>query len=103
MRHHVQPNIGNWYKNIEDNSLFEVVASDFKDDYVEVQYFNGEIDEFDYDTWYNLELKNMPEPEDWSGPFELTKEDIDYLESSHPDDWSDPISDLDLDKMSNTS
>ncbi len=100
MRHHVHPTIGDWYKNRDDNALFEVVASDLKEDYVEIQYFGGEIDEFDYDTWYNLDLKSMPEPEDSSGPFELSREDIGYFDASlHPEDWSGPLSDLEPDKL----
>ena len=55
MRHHEYPNIGYWYKNQEYNSIFEVVAYDEPDDFVEIQYFAGEIEEFDLETWYELD------------------------------------------------
>lgn len=95
MRHHERPDVGNWYKDQEYNSVFEVVASDEKEDYVEIQYFAGEITELDLETWYELDLKRIPAPEDWSGPFELSREDLGYAdETIHPEDWSGPLAEL---------
>ncbi len=95
MRHHERPDIGDWYKNQEYNNIFEVVASDEREDYVEVQYFAGEIEEFDIETWYELDLKRIPPPEDWSGPYEVAREDLGYTdETIHPEDWSGPLAEI---------
>lgn len=95
MRHHEQPDIGNWYKDQESNHMFEVVASDEHDDYVEIQYFAGEIEGMDLETWYELDLKRIPPPEDASGPFELSREDLSYSDDTlHPQDWAGPLSDI---------
>ncbi len=40
------PVIGNWYRR-SNGSLFEVVAVDEQDGTVELQYFDGTIDELD--------------------------------------------------------
>ena len=99
MRHHEHPDIGNWYKDQEYNSTFEVVAADDFDDYVEIQHFSGEIEEIDLDTWYELDLRRIPEPEDMSGPFELSRDDLGYTDDTiHPEDWSGPLSDLEPDE-----
>lgn len=95
MRHHEHPDIGDWYKDQEYNQVFEVVASDDFDDYVEIQYFAGEIEELDFETWYELDLKRIPAPEDCSGPFEVSREDLGYVDDTiHPEDWSGPLADI---------
>lgn len=99
MRHHEFPDIGGWYANQEFNDIFEVVASDEKDAYVEIQYFNGEIEEFDLETWYELDLRRIPEPEDCSGPFEVDGEALGYSDDTiHPEDWSDPLANIEPDQ-----
>ena len=57
MRHHEAPIVGNWYKNQEYNSIFEVVANDELEENVQIQYFSGEIEEVDLDMWYQLNLE----------------------------------------------
>jgi hypothetical protein len=95
MRHHEHPDVGNWYKDQEANNVFEVVASDDLDQYVEIQYFAGEIEEVDLETWYELDLRKIPAPEDYSGPFELSREDLSYSDDTiHPEDWSGPLSEI---------
>ena len=95
MRHHEHPDIGHWYKDQEANHLFEVVASDMCDQSVEIQYFAGEIEEVDLETWYELDLKRIPAPEDWSGPYEVSREDLGYSdEPIHPEDWSGPLAEI---------
>lgn len=98
MAFNVVPTIGQWYKNRQSTDLFEIVAYDEADGFVEIQYFAGEIEEFDLETWSELDLIEIPEPEDWSGPFELTKEDIDYSDNPlHPENWSGPLAGIEPD------
>ncbi len=44
------PEIGSWYRGI-DNCLFEVVALDDSEDTIEVQYADGDVTEYDRDSW----------------------------------------------------
>jgi hypothetical protein len=77
------PVIGQWYKDVENNLTFKVVATDESDDSIEVQYFNGDIGEYDLDSWYNSTFDYIEEPEDWSAPFDdLEADDLGY---SDPD------------------
>jgi hypothetical protein len=100
MHHHEDPNVGYWYKDQEFNSTFEVVAYDEPGGYVEIQYFSGEIEEIDLETWYELDLQPVAESGDCSGPFELTEEELGYSdETFHPEDWGGPLSDLEPDKI----
>ena len=87
----IEPVIGNWYK-ADDDSTFEVIAVD--DDSIEVQYFDGGIEEFDKGTWHDMAVEEIEPPEDWSGPFDdLEKDDLGYTDMdndqeglSHPDE-----------------
>ncbi|MBT4145854.1 MAG: hypothetical protein HOE45_03075, partial [Gammaproteobacteria bacterium] len=47
------PVIDQWYKDVENKLLFKVVAIEESDDTIDVQYNNGDIGEFDKESWYN--------------------------------------------------
>jgi hypothetical protein len=77
----VDPIIGNWYRNQETGNDFEVVALDEDAQTIEIQYFDGELEELDLDAWYELAIESIEAPEDWSGPFdELESDDLGYEE-----------------------
>ncbi len=58
-----EPVTGQWYQDSE-RRIFQVLDADM--DSIEVQYSDGEIEEFDLDTWYFLELHPAEQPLDWS-------------------------------------
>lgn len=91
------PRVGNWYRNLEDDRMFEVVAMDEDDGTIEIQYFESEIEELDMDTWDELELEITAAPEDWSGPYDdLVSDDMgDTEEPQHPENWSGPMNEFD--------
>ena len=37
---------------------------------VEIQYFDGAIDEFDLQDWSEMQAEEIAEPEDWTGPMD---------------------------------
>jgi len=93
----VDPIIGNWYRNEETGNDFEVVALDEDAQTVEIQYFDGELEELDLDTWYELPLEAIETPEDWSGPFDdLEEDDLGYDEEELSDE-DDLLADRDED------
>lgn len=72
------PNIGDWY-SLRGGELFEVVAVDDGDGTIEVQYFDGTLEEIDMDDWkaqYSSgEIEQVQPPEDWSGSVDVERED----------------------------
>lgn len=80
--------IGDWYKSSIFDEYFEVVARD--EDLVEIQFFNGEIEEIDLETWLDLRPKKIATPEDWTGAYEMTSEDLEgyFDETIHPKEWN---------------
>jgi len=77
----LDPIEGNWYLDLESNQKFEVVAVDEDSGTIEIQYFDGNIDEIDFDAWRELNLEPIEEPEDWTAPLDdVEPEDIPYSE-----------------------
>ena len=68
------PEIGQWYENKDTGALFEVVAID-EQGLIATQYFEGEVEELDTDTFIKMPLRMTEQPEDWGGPFEVDAED----------------------------
>lgn len=54
------PEIGLWYRDIQ-NRLFEVIALD-NEDAIEVQYYDGDITEYDRESWDLLCVNVVSEP-----------------------------------------
>ena len=77
------PVIGRWFKDLENDLKFIVVAIEDNGENIEVQYANGDIGEYDNDSWYNSTFDYIEAPEDWSAPFgEIETDDLGY---SDPD------------------
>ncbi|WP_031434647.1 DUF6763 family protein [Methylomarinum vadi] len=88
------PVIGRWYKDIENDLTFTVVAIEEDNDFIEVQYLNGDIGEYDNESWYNSTIDYIEAPEDWSAPYDdLEPDDLGYTD---PDIHDNPDRD-DLD------
>ncbi len=70
------PIVGNWYE-CHEGQLFEVVAIDIDDHTIEVQHFDGSLEEFDNDGWIAMMPKETEAPEDWTGSLDVEPEDHD--------------------------
>lgn len=68
------PTIGKWFRR-PNGVVFEVVAVDEDDDTIEIQYFDGTIDEFDLEFWPRLLTIEVNAPEDWSGSIDMDPDD----------------------------
>ena len=89
------PVIGQWFRR-PDGTLFEVVAIDEDDRTVEIQQFDGTIDEVDVERWPELLLTGVSAPEDWSGSVDMDPEDIPASRDVElPSGYHDPLAFLD--------
>ena len=97
-----QPAIGDWYR-LSGGALFEVVALDDDDGTIEIQYFDGTVEEFDLDDWRSQRatgtIEEAEAPEDWSGSVDVEPEDGRAEVDAIADDRqlrADRLDDLDL-------
>ncbi len=92
----IQPVVGSWYKNPVTGDTFEVVALDEDSDAIGIQFFEGEVEELDSDTWSELGLLELPAQEDWSGPFDdLERDEIELDGSARGMHWDNPLDSID--------
>jgi len=83
------PIVTTWYQHLDKGQKFQVVAVDENVNLIEIQYFDGDIEEIDIDDWYLMELEQIESPEDISGALDVSE--IDDLGASitdtSPGDW----------------
>jgi hypothetical protein len=93
------PTPGKWYENKEEDETFRVLSVDEDDELVEIEYLDGEIEELDLDTWHELDLEIVDEPEGWSDEDEDDdeEEEEEDEEDDEDDDWDDDDDDDDDD------
>lgn len=90
------PILGNWYQHLDKGQKFSVVALNEDEGLIEVQHFDGDLEEIELDSWYEMDLEPIEEPENWSGPIDVGE--IDDLGTevtdTSGDDWNDPLEEL---------
>jgi hypothetical protein len=86
-----EPRIGDWYRS-RGGDDFEIVALDEDDQTLEIQYFDGTVEEIDLDTWYELDIDAIEPPEDWSGSLDIQRDDYGVdLELGQNEAWQNPL------------
>ena len=83
-----EPVPSQWYENVEEEESFRVLSVDEDSELVEIEYLDGDIEEIDLETWHEMDLERIEEPEGWS---ESDDEDADEDEEDDEDedDWDD--------------
>lgn len=85
------PSIGQWFRR-PSGTLLEVVAIDEEDNTVEIQLFDGTIDEVEFEAWPEQSLVEVAAPEDWSGAVDMDPEDyVGKVTSDMPTGFHDPL------------
>lgn len=92
-----EPAKGQWYQNVEEDETFRVLSVDEDAELVEIEYLDGDIEEMDIDTWHEMDLEKIEEPEGWADKDEEEDEDEeeDLDEDEEDDDWDDDDEDDD--------
>ena len=89
----VNVQVGNWYQD-HLNQTFEVVAIDEDEETIEVQYFDGGVEELEFETWVMTAPQEVDAPEDISGAYgDVASENLGYSEEDRlqPENWSGPV------------
>ena len=98
MNNEFTPRVGDWYQNISGEN-FEIVALDEEEATLEIQYFDGTVEELDFESWFELGVEPAEPPEDWSGSLDIEREDYGVdLEQNSGGAWSNPLDQLDQEK-----
>ena len=98
MANELDPIVGNWYQHLDKGQSFFVVAIEPRSNLVEIQYFNGDLDELDRDQWRDLDIDLAEAPENWSGAMDIAEQD-DYgteITDTSAADWHEPLQEIKL-------
>lgn len=88
------PRVGDWYQSI-NGDRFEIVALDEEEGTLDMQHYDGAIEEVDFDSWREMDVDAIEAPEDWSGSFDITRDDYGVdLELTAPNDHINPLDDI---------
>jgi len=92
----LHPEIGQWYAHTDKGELFQVVGRDAESRTIEIQYFDGDVDEIDAETWATLPLERAEPPEDVTAPMDdIETDDLGYSETDMSEaDWQEPLKPL---------
>lgn len=92
----IEPIADNWYCHLDKGQRFLVVAVDETEEKVEIQDFDGNIDEIDLEDWYQMDIERCEAPENWGGPLDIDNVD-DYgteITDTRSSDWKSPASEF---------
>lgn len=85
------PSLGQWFRR-PNGTLLKVVAVDEDDSTIEIQLFDGTIDEVEVDTWAEQFLVEVAAPEDWSGSVDMDPDDyVGTRTDEMPRGFHDPL------------
>jgi len=95
MSNEIDPVEDNWYYHLDKGQCFRVVAID-EDNGLEVQHFDGDLEEISFDEWQQLDIELSEEPENWSGALDVgSLEDLgSSVTDTTRDDWIAPLREI---------
>lgn len=81
--HAPEPEVGQWYRRLGKGEGFVVIDIDDDGRTIDVQSFDGDLDEFDRDSWDLMALTRVEPSEDWTGPADdVEREDLGYADAA---------------------
>lgn len=89
----IDPIVDNWYSNLDKGQRFTVVAVD---DVIDIQHFDGDLEELSFDEWRAMNIEVSVQPENWYGALEVGEMDDLGTEITDTDaaDWTEPLEEL---------
>ena len=95
MAREYEPVAGQWYENIDENESFRVLSVDEDSELIEIEYLDGDIEEIDLDTWAELDLDKIDQPEGWSADDDEEEEKEEKDEKEELEEWDEDEEDED--------
>lgn len=89
MTNELEPLVDQWYMHHDKGEMFRIVATDAASRNIEIQYFDGDVEEIDREAWAELDIEAVEPPEDWTGPYDdIDLDDPGTIETGmRPQDW----------------
>lgn len=89
MNDEAEPVVGAWYKLVDDDKTFTVVAVDEDEGLLEIQHVDGDIEEIELVTWQDMSLELVEDPGQWRAALDAEDEEFDDDDDDEDDDDED--------------
>ena len=92
MPNELDPRINQWYAHLHKGQRFYVVDFDEEQDTVELQHFDGDLEELSLDEWRDLYIELSEEPTNWTGALDIAEKDDKGtgVTDTTGSDWTEP-------------
>jgi hypothetical protein len=96
MPNELDPLEDQWYAYLDKGQRFYIVAIDEDNSTVEVQHFDGDLEELTLDEWRELNIRLSEAPENWDGPLDVGEQDDlgTGITDTNEEDWQEPQQDF---------
>ena len=96
MPNELNPLEDQWYAYIDKGQRFCIIAVNEEANTVEVQHFDGDVEEFTLDEWRELNIQLSEPPENWDGALDIGEQDDLGTEvtDTTQEDWHEPQQDF---------
>jgi hypothetical protein len=96
MPNELDPIVDQWYTHLDKGQRFYVVAIDEVGNAVELQHFDGDLEELSLEEWRELDIELSEEPENWAGALDIAEQDDlgTGITDTTADDWTEPGEDF---------
>ena len=92
MPNELDPIIDQWYAHLDKGQRFFVVAINEEENTVDIQQFDGDLQELSMNEWRDLKIELSVEAENWTGALDIAEQDDlgTGVTDTRPDDWTEP-------------
>lgn len=92
MSNELDPVIDQWYAHLDKGQRFYVVAINDDDSTVDIQHFDGDLEELSLEEWRDLDIEVSEEPENWTGALDIGEQDDlgTEITDTSAADWAEP-------------
>lgn len=75
MANEIDPRIDQWYSHLDKGQSFYVIAINKEDKTIDIQHYDGDLEEISFAEWRGLNLELSEEPENWTGALDISEKD----------------------------
>ena len=95
MPNELDPRIEQWYAHLDKGQRFFITAINEDENTIDIQHFDGDLEEISLDEWRNLQIVLSEEPENWAGALDIAEQDDlgTGITDTREDDWAEPGND----------
>jgi len=92
MNNELDPIVDQWYAHLDKGQRFFVIDVDEEENTIDIQHFDGDLEELSFEEWRDLYIEVSEEPENWAGALDIAERDDlgTGVTDTRGTDWAEP-------------